>query len=420
MNTFHAVSRPVSSVTKASVPLCFLMDDDFVFRQNLTQELDRLDIDVVQFSDSSRLMEMVEEQNPDIVFLNLNDIEPHECFRALLILKECRYQGAVQIFGRCEQRILNSLNTVGADCALNMLPPLQKPVRLATIQRIILEQRLRAPAPPTGGGVSLADALARNLVQFLYLPKIDLRSRVILGAELVARVAHPEVGFVTPDQFLKGADQDDLLKLSRLALVNALHATASFCRAGVALTMAINISVDNLVKLPIADLIAMHHPSDQEWHGLILEVSERQVAGKVDLLKAHLPRLQQAGVSLAIDNFGRSPIALSLLTQLTFDEIKIDRSIVQDCSSEASNAKICKTLIQMAHNFDAKAVAVGIASHADLQKLASFDCDSGQGFFLSKPLTAPQMNELIDTFLKNRGNTPAAHSQEASQSATER
>ncbi len=409
MSTLHVVGPSANPAAKASAPLCFLMDEDFVFRQNLAHELDRLDIDVVGFSDSSRLMEMVEEQNPDVVFLNLNDAEPHECFRALLILKECRYPGAVQIFGRCEQRILESLNTVGVDCALNMLPPLRKPVRLATIQRVILEQRLSAPAPSAApaGGVSLADALARNMIQFLYLPKIDLRTKVILGAELVARAAHPEFGLLTPDQFLKGADQEDLLKLSRQALVNALHATAGFCRAGVALTMAINISVDNLVKLPIADLIAMHYPSDQEWHGLILEVSERQVASKVDLLRSHLPRLHQAGVSLAIDNFGRGSSALSLLTQLPFAEIKIDRTIVQGCSTDTANARICKTLVQMAHNFEAKAVAVGIASGADLQKLSSFDCDIGQGFFLSKPVTVQQMNGLIDTFLKDRANATA-------------
>ncbi len=68
-------------------------------------------------------------------------------------------------------------------------------------------------------GILLSEALTQNLVQFLYQPKLDLKRNVIVGVEAVARVAHPKLGLLTPDQFLKGADQDALLKLSRLALV---------------------------------------------------------------------------------------------------------------------------------------------------------------------------------------------------------
>jgi PleD family two-component response regulator len=85
-------------------PLCFVVEEDFVFRQGFGKELRRQNIDVVEFSNSSRLMDMVEEQNPDIVFINLNGTAPHECVRAFLALKECGYPGAVQLFGHCEKK----------------------------------------------------------------------------------------------------------------------------------------------------------------------------------------------------------------------------------------------------------------------------------------------------------------------------
>ena len=73
------------------------MDDDFAFRQGIAKELRRDDIDVVEFSTSARFVDMIDDQNPDIVFLNLNSAAPHECVRALLALKECDYSGAVQL-----------------------------------------------------------------------------------------------------------------------------------------------------------------------------------------------------------------------------------------------------------------------------------------------------------------------------------
>lgn len=214
-------------------PLCFLMDDDFVFRQGLAKELRRDGIDVVEFSNCARFPNMVDDQNPDIVFVNLNSRALHECVRALLALKECDYSGAVQLFGRCELRTLESFFTIGADCSLTMLPPIQKPVKTATIHRIIFDQRLGTPAP-SSDGVALSDALNKDLVKFLYLPKFDLKTNMMIGVEVMARVSHPKLGLLTPEQFLKGADEDALLKLSRLALLNAMTASAQFHKLNVA------------------------------------------------------------------------------------------------------------------------------------------------------------------------------------------
>jgi EAL domain-containing protein (putative c-di-GMP-specific phosphodiesterase class I) len=139
----------------------------------------------------------------------------------------------------------------------------------------------------------------------------------------------------------------------------------------------------------------MHRPERSGWAGLILEVPERQVIGKIESLKARAPKLQQSGVSIAIDNFGRLSSRLDILNQVAFAEIKIDRFLVEGCSTNAGNAKICKTVIQMAHNFGARAVAVGISTEGDLQTLGELDCDMGQGFLFGKPLSAQQMRALV-------------------------
>jgi EAL domain-containing protein (putative c-di-GMP-specific phosphodiesterase class I) len=390
----HAAVSQVAP-RKSANPLCFLMDEDFSIRQALAGELRRRDVDVIEFSSSDRLKETIARQSPDIVFVDLNRATPHKCVRVLLTLKECGYAGAVQLFGQGDAKVLESFNTIGTDCALTMLPPLAKPIEFATVHKIILDRRLVAAAPVPLGAPSLEAALERNMVKFLYQPKLELKGGVIVGAELLVRIAHPERGLLTPDQFLTGNNEDTHIALSRLALIEAVKASAHFLELGIALRPSINISMSPLLRLPIADLVLMHRPERADWPGLILEIPAQQVANKIEALKTRLPRLLQSGLSIAIDNFGLRAFDLNLLNELPLAEIKIDRALVEGCAGNAGNATICKTIIQMAHNFGAKAAAVGISTAEDLHRLSEFGCDLGQGFLFGKPVNRPQMDALI-------------------------
>jgi EAL domain-containing protein (putative c-di-GMP-specific phosphodiesterase class I) len=377
-------------------PLCFLMDEDFSIRQELAKELRRRQVDVVEFSNSDRFKETIAGQSPDIVFLEFNRMTPHKCVRALLALKESGYAGAVQLFGQGEARTLESFKAIGTDCALTMLPPLVKPIEFATVHKIILDRKLvAAQAPSTATAPSLETALGRNMVKFLYQPKRELQTGIMVGAELLVRIAHPERGMLTPDQFMKGTDDDVLIDLSRLALIEAVKSSAHFLQLGVALRPSINIGMSPLLRLPVADLVLMHRSEQPDWPGVILEVPAQQFANNVEALKARLPRLQQSGIAIAIDNFGPRAFNLNILNELPLAEIKIDRALVEGCAANPGNANMCKTITQMAHNFGSKAVAVGISAEPDLRHLAEFGCDMGQGFLIGKPVNLEQMDALI-------------------------
>lgn len=384
---------------KSANPLCFLMDEDFSIRQDLARELRRRQVDVVEFSSSDRFKEKIAEQNPDIVFIELNRATPHKCVRALLALKECAFAGPVQLFGLGEARTLESFNTIGADCGLTMLPPLAKPIGFATVHKIILDRKLVAAAPPSSGP-SLEAALLQKMVRFLYQPKLDLKTGITVGAELLVRIAHPERGLLRPDQFMKGTDDDALVDLSRLALIEAVRSSAHFLEKGVNLLLSINIGVIPFLQVPIADLVLLHRPERGDWPGLLLEMPAQQVAAKFDSLKARLPRLQQTGISIALDNFGLRAFDFNLLNEVPFAEIKIDRALVEGCASSPGNANMCKTIIQMAHNFGSKAVAVGISAEADLRHIAQFGCDMGQGYLLGKPMDRQQMDSVVSEAAK--------------------
>ncbi|HUC47944.1 MAG TPA: EAL domain-containing response regulator [Xanthobacteraceae bacterium] len=375
--------------------LCFIIDKDFIFRQGLAAELRRTGIDVVELSAVGRLLEMVENQNPDIILVNVDRPAPHESIRALLVLKDCGYKGVVQLFGNGDLASLDSLNLVGADCALTMLEPLQKPIKAATLHRIIRERKLGSPVPPSAG-ITLAEALARDLVTFLYQPKFDLKANnLVVGAEATARVNHPRLGLLTPDCFLKGADQDDLLKLANVALVNAARSSLHFQELGLAMEISINISAENLLSLPVIDIVSRYRPDSDNWGGVLLEITSRQLANKSDALKSLGAKLAEAGVPIAIDNFGIGPVHFDVLNRLKFREIKIDRSLIEGCANDGAKRRICKSIIQIAHNFGAQAVAVGVSNEADFEVLTRLECDLAQGFLFGKPMSVQQIDSLI-------------------------
>jgi EAL domain-containing protein (putative c-di-GMP-specific phosphodiesterase class I) len=391
-NTF-ARSQPGPAAGAASA-LCFVVDTDFGYLQGFSKSLRGLGVNTVEFVNSARLGESVENHNPKIVFVNLNATDPYDCARALFSLKECRFGGRVQLFGRCEPVFLESFRKIGNDASLSMLPVLQKPIDFTAVRRIVQEQHLNTElvSPPD---LSLKKAIASNWITFLYQPQVDLKKRMVVSAEAYVRVTHPEHGILPPARFLGGASEEDLTQLAARAIAKTVKTSATFFSAGVSMKFAINVDVETLAKLPVAILVEKHRPPDDQWPGLVFDVTETQVLTKTALLKARVAGLHQAGVSLAIDSFGRGSSSFGIFKELPFSELKIDRSFVQGCASNSGNANVCKTMIELAHNFGSKAAAVGIETAEDMRKLADLGCDSGQGYLFAKPMSEQELMGMV-------------------------
>jgi EAL domain-containing protein (putative c-di-GMP-specific phosphodiesterase class I) len=207
---------------------------------------------------------------------------------------------------------LESFRKIGNDASLTMLPVLQKPVDFAAVRKIVQEQKLNTElvSPPD---LSLKKAIANNWINFLYQPQVDLKKKMVVGAEAFVRVAHPQHGLLPPARFLGGASEEDLTELAAQAITEAVKTSATFFNAGVSLKFAVNINVETLAKLPVAILVEKHRPRDDQWPGLVFDVTETQVLTKTALLKSRIPGLQLAGVSVAIDNCGRGNSSFGIL-----------------------------------------------------------------------------------------------------------
>ena len=275
-----------------------------------------------------------------------------------------------------------------------MLPVLQKPIDFASVRKIVQAQKLNTE-PVSPPDLSLKKAIASNWVSFLYQPQMDLKKMTVVGAETFVRVTHPQHGILSPARFLGGASEEDLAGLAAHAIGSAVKTSATFFKAGVSMKFAVNVNADTLAKLPVAILIEKYRPPDDKWPGLVFDVTETPVLTKTALLKSRIAGLHQTGVSLAIDNFGRGNSSFGIFKELPCAEVKIDRSCVHGCSDEEGNAKLCKSMIELAHNFGSKASAIGIETSADARKLVDLGCDSGQGYLFAKPMTDQELMTMV-------------------------
>ncbi len=194
---------------------------------------------------------------------------------------------------------------------------------------------------------------------------------------------------------MPGAKEAGLIALSELALPKALTAAANFAKLGVNLRMAVNVPVNALAKLAVADIVQTYRPQFEKWPGLIIDVSEEQIVADLAFANDITKRLQHLDVRLAIDDFGRGYSSLVRLKELPFAELKLDRAFVTDCGTDKVNAPLCKTVIDLAHNFGSVAVAIGIEKASDALALVSMGCDYGQGFLLGQPMPEERFVSLL-------------------------
>jgi EAL domain-containing protein (putative c-di-GMP-specific phosphodiesterase class I) len=400
-STIAATPEAEAPSAEARAPLCFVVDTDASIRHFLSLVLHGAGIDTQELPDGQAVRPALTQRQPKLVFLNIA-LESADAIECILALSRAGYTGAVQLMSNRGSAVLAHVKSIGEQHHLRMLPVLKKPFETSVVLTVLQELRLGEP-PAVAGRVDLRDALRNGWIEFWYQPKIDLRKKQLIGVEAFSRARHPRDGVLMPSAFMPGASESDLITLSEQALDQALKASLNFCKLGVNLQLAVNIPINALVKLPMADIVESHRARFEKWPGLIIDVAEEQIVSDLSLANDITKKLEHLDVRLAVDNFGRGYSSLARLKELPFAELKLDRAFVTDCGSDKVNAPLCKTVIDLAHNFGSIAVAVGIEKASDALALVSMGCDYGQGFLLGQPMP----EERFISLLKQRANPPA-------------
>ncbi|HZV05696.1 MAG TPA: EAL domain-containing protein [Gemmataceae bacterium] len=259
--------------------------------------------------------------------------------------------------------------------------------------------------------IDITEALRQHWFEIWYQPKIDLRLKCLAGAEALPRLRHPDFGVLAPGSFVPQIDADAVTALAEHAVQAALRDWIMFADAGFNLHLSVNVPASVLSRLPMAQLVAESRPKAEEWPGLIVEVAEDQIVRDIAQAKEIAQQLLASHVAIAIDDFGAGYSSLSSLRDLPFAELKLNCGFVGGCATDATNAAICQTAIDLAHRFGSAAVAEGIERTADLQALMVMGCDFGQGALIAPPMPKQDFLDLLRQRLaRSRPAAPAEHS----------
>ncbi len=237
----------------------------------------------------------------------------------------------------------------------------------------------------------LRRALEGNELQLHYQPKVDLKTRTVVGAEALLRWAHAKRGFVSPAEFIPLVERTGLIRpLTRWVLDRAAGEARGWERAGRNIPVAVNVSARSLHDGRIVDDVEealLTH--DLRPERLQVEVTESAVIADEGRAADVLSRLTGRGVAVSIDDFGTGYSSLGLLRRLQVHELKIDKSFVMGMSGEGGeDTAIVRSTADLAHSLGLTVVAEGVEDQWTLDLLATFGCDQAQGYHIARPMAA--------------------------------
>jgi diguanylate cyclase (GGDEF)-like protein len=249
-------------------------------------------------------------------------------------------------------------------------------------------------------------SLATGQMFVVYQPKVRLQSRSCHSAEALIRWQHPVLGFIPPDEFIRLAEHSGLIAhITDWMTEQVLAQLAEWHQQGLQLKIAINLSAHDLTNTELPQRLAkrlQHYQLDAQ--ALSLEVTEGAVMQDPQQVIRILTELRLMGIELAIDDFGTGQSSLAYLKQLPVHEVKIDRAFVKDIEHNSNDELIVQATTQLAHGLGLVVTAEGLENTAGLAKLQQHGIDKVQGYFFSKPLTAPAFADWVRDFERQQSH----------------
>jgi len=244
-------------------------------------------------------------------------------------------------------------------------------------------------------------ALSTGQIQVYYQPKVNLKQARELGAEALVRWIHPQLGFISPDEFIGVIESSGQISLlTRWVIKQALMNLHELCASGLPLKMSVNLSAMDLLVADLPDYIAgLLHDGQVAPDHLCLEITESAIMREADKCLDNLQRLRDLGLIISIDDFGTGYSSLSQLKKLPVTELKIDKSFILNLDTSADDQLIVRSTIDLGHTLGLTVTAEGVETQAIKERLQDFGCDTAQGYLYSKPLPAKAFSEWLETYL---------------------
>ncbi|MBM3536844.1 MAG: EAL domain-containing protein [Alphaproteobacteria bacterium] len=379
-----------------------IVDDSRFILKVVEDALRQLGLVTVRSADGGqKAIELVKERTPDVVMVDLN-MPQMDGVETIAAIARSGCRPSIVLMTAADQAIVNSVSDIVREYDLPMIGHLPKRFRPPDIEALLRRhmERHASAAGPSAAPLEADEVralLAQGKLTLLYQPKVRMSDRQAIGVECLARIEHPSRGMLPPPLFLPPVlaagmtgEFDKCVVKTGLAWLKALG------DLGVDISLNLNVFVETLHEGWLHDMLVQACQSLAiKPERVVLEVAETRLITEMRATLETLSRIRLKGFGVSIDDFGVGASNLQQLRRLPCTEIKIDRSFVSAACSEEQARTILESSAKLGRSLGLHVLAEGVETQEEWNLVKEFGCDSVQGYFIARPMTAEAFTEWL-------------------------
>ncbi len=244
----------------------------------------------------------------------------------------------------------------------------------------------------------LRSAIKNEEFVLYYQPQINVKTGKMEGMEALIRWIHPEMGFVSPGEFIPIAEESGLIKnIDMWVLRTVCEQQRKWKEEGYdILNVSLNLSGRSITNLSLPqDIKTTIHAYDIECCDIGIEITETAIMSDVDIAMEVLHQIKNLGIKISLDDFGTGYSSLNYLQKLPIDTVKMDRGFLNQITEVHRDRVIVQSIIQLSHNLNLKVVAEGVEAAEQVELLKELECNIIQGYYYSRPIPAEQIQTSL-------------------------
>ncbi len=288
--------------------------------------------------------------------------------------------------GHSEEELMNNASTALQNAkseGRNRFKYYKKEMNVRAFEKLSLEANLRR-------------ALEKDQFELFYQPKMSLLNGQVYGAEALIRWCHPDIGLVSPAEFIPVAETSGLIiPIGEWVIAEAIRQLEAWQGTGISIqNLSINLSARHMHDRKLPGLLRAAFEKHKVDPGLFeIEVTESMVMDNIDNVIPILRDLQSIGLTISIDDFGTGYSSLAYMKKLPIDTIKIDQSFVRDLHVNDEDRVIVDAITALSKSMNLKVIAEGVENAEQADILLQRGCDIGQGYYYSRPVNVKEFEE---------------------------
>ena len=292
--------------------------------------------------------------------------------------------GKVLVIGQPDSIMVKAVRQIGEEYGIAMLASLPTPFGTASLRATGAELLPAEPAPSPA--VDVAEALKAGWLELWYQQKINARTLMPNGAEALVRMRHPAWGVVPPAYFIPDDKDPHFRALSDFVVGRAIEDWRYLLESQGPVDLSVNLPVTFFGNTEAVRDLCRAMPAHPAFGGLVIEIDSSEVMDHPELAVDAARRLRLHNIAIAIDNVGAEWPSLLEISNFPFAELKVDPKYIDGCADDRLKQTVCRSIIELARNNEARAVAQGIGTRADYLATHDMGFDLVQGQLFGKPV----------------------------------